>query len=99
MKLFIKIFVSGMTTMMISNEEMNDFMKMVTSLEEFGLLIKGISELIKNEAKKRKGGFLSKLWGTLGASVLRNLLTGKGTIRACENMTRAGQYFQSCLIL
>ena len=50
-----KIFGSGVTTLIISNKEMNDIMKIVKSLEEFGLLIKGISETIKNEAKKQKG--------------------------------------------
>ena len=52
-----KIFGSGITTLMISNEEMNDIMKIVKSLEESGLLIKGVSERIKNEAKEQKGGF------------------------------------------
>ena len=88
-----------MTTMMVSNEEMNDFMKMVKSLEESSLLIKGICKLIENEAKERKGGFLSMLLGTLGVSLLRNLFTCKGTIRACEDMVRAGQDFQYCFIL
>ena len=47
-----KMLGSGFTTLIISNEEMNDIMKIVKSLEEFGLLIKGISETIKNEAKE-----------------------------------------------
>ena len=96
-----RMFGSGFTTLIISNDEMNDIMKIVKSLEESGLLIKGMSELIQNEAKEQKGGFLGMLLGTLGASLLRNLLTGKGetatsqgletfragkgTIRACEN--------------
>ena len=61
---------------------MNYVMKIVKSLEETGLLIKVISKTIGNEAKEQKGGFLGKLPGTLGASFLGNLLTGKGTIRA-----------------
>ena len=61
---------------------MNYVMKIVKSLEETGLLIKVISKTIGNEAKAQKGGFLGKLLGTLGASFLGNLLTGKGTIRA-----------------
>ena len=60
-------------------------MKIVKSLEDCGLLIKSVSETIKDEAKEQKEGFLSFLLGTLGASLLGNLLTGKGTIRAGEN--------------
>ena len=56
---------------------MNDIMKIVKSLEEFGLLIKGASETVKNEAKEQRRGFLGMLLDTLGASLLRNLLTGK----------------------
>ena len=63
---------------MISNEKMNDIMKIVKSLKESGLLIKGISEGIRNGVKEQKGGFLGMLLGTLGASLLGNLLTGKG---------------------
>ena len=65
----------------ISNEEMNDIMKIVKSFEESGLLIKSVSKTIKNETKEQKGGFLSMLLGTLGASLLANLLAGKGRIR------------------
>ena len=68
-------------------------MKIVKSLEETGLLIKGVSETIKNEAKEQKGGFLVMLLGTLGASLLVNLLTGKGNIKAGEGTIRAGQDF------
>ena len=79
--------------LIISNEEMNDIMKIVKSLEESGLLIKGVSQTIKNEAKEQKGGFLGMLLGTLDASLLGNLLTGKGKIRAGEGTVRAGQDF------
>ena len=81
---------------------MGDIMKLVKSLEESGLLIKDLSETIKNEAKEQKGGFSSMLLGTLGASLLENLLTDKGviatsqgggTIRAGEGTIRAGQDF------
>ena len=72
---------------------MNDIMKIVKSLGEFGLLIKGIGETIKNEAKEQKSRFLSILLGTLGASLLGNLLTGKGVMRAGEGTIRAGQNF------
>ena len=86
------------TTLIISNEEMNHIMKIVKSLEESGLLKKGVSVLIKNEAKEQKGGFLGMLLGTLGASLLGNLLTGKGTVRAGEGIVTAGQDFQCHLI-
>ena len=65
-----KMFGSGATTLIIPNEEMNDVMKIVKSLEESGLLIKSISERIKTEAKVQKEGFLSMLLGTLGTSLL-----------------------------
>ena len=62
---------------MLSNEKMNDSMKIVKSLKEFGLLIKGISKGIRNGVKEQKEGFLGMLLGTLGARLLWNLLTGK----------------------
>ena len=68
-------------------------MKIVKSLEESGLLIKTVSETIKNEAKEQKQGFLRMLLGTLGASLLGNLVTGKGAIRAGEGTIRVGQDF------
>ena len=68
-------------------------MKIVKSLEDCGLLIKSVSETIKDEAKEQKEGFLSFLLGTLGASLLGNLLTGKGTTRAGEGIIRAGENF------
>ena len=80
------MFESGVRTFINSNEEMNDFMKMIfISLEESGLLIKGVRETIKNEAKEQKGGFPRMLLGTLGASLLGNLSAGKGTIRAGQD--------------
>ena len=68
-----KILGSGTTTLVISNEEMNDIMKIVQALEDSNILLKGVSGTIKNETKEQKGGFLSMLLGTLGASLLRNL--------------------------
>ena len=59
----------GVTTLIILKEEMDDIIKMVKSLDESSLLIKGVSKTIKNEAKEQKGGFVSKLLGTLGASL------------------------------
>ena len=97
-----KMFGSGFTTLIISNEEMNGIVKIVKSLEESGLLIKGVSETIKNESKEQKRGFSSMLLGTLGASLLGNLLRGKGaiatsqgreTIRAGEGKIRASENF------
>ena len=87
------IFGSGITALIISNEVMNDIMKIVKSLEEYGLLIKGVSKTIKNKAEKTKGRFLGMLLGTLGATLLRHLLTGKNKIRAGEGTVRAGQDF------
>ena len=60
---------------------MNDIMKIVQALEDSNILLKGVTKTIKNKTKEQKGGFLSML-GTLGASLLRNLLSGKGTVRA-----------------
>ena len=71
------MFGSGNIPLIISNEAMNDVMKIVKSLEESGLLIKGVGKTNKNEAKEQKGGFLGMLIGTLGANLLGNLLTGK----------------------
>ena len=77
-----KIHGSGTTTLIISNEEMNDIMKIVQALEDSNILLKGVTKTIKNETKEQKGGFLSMLLGTLGASLLGNILAGKGIIRA-----------------
>ena len=82
---------SETTTLIISNEEMNGIMKIVQALEHAGILLKGVTETIKNETKEQQGGFLSMLLGTLGASLSRNLLTGKGTVRAGEGTVRAGE--------
>ena len=61
---------------------MNDIMKIVQALKYSNILLKGVTKTIKNETKKQKGGFLSMLLGTLGASLLGNLLAGKGVVRA-----------------
>ena len=61
---------------------MNDVIKIVQALEDSNPLLKGVTETVKNETKEQKGGFLSMLLGTLGASLLGNLLTGKGFVRA-----------------
>ena len=85
------MFVSGAMTLRTRNEEINDIMKIIKSLEESGLLIKGISNTTKNEAKEQKGGLISILLGISGASLLGNLLAGKGTIRAGKGMIRPGK--------
>ena len=59
---------------------MEDFVKIVKSLEDSGLLLKGANETVQNEAREQKGGFISVLLGTLGASLLRNILAGKETV-------------------
>ena len=66
----------------ISTEEINDVIKIIKALENSNILLKGVTKTTKNETKEQKGGFLSMLLGTLGASVLENLLTGKGILRA-----------------
>ena len=64
---------------------MNDILKIIKALENSGILLKGVSKTIENETKEQRGGFLSMLLGTLGASLLGNLLTGgKGIVRAGE---------------
>ena len=87
-----KMFGSGFTKLIISNEEMEDIIKIVKSLKDSGLLIKGVSETIKNETEEQKG-FFSMLLGTSGASLLGKLLAGKGTIRAGEGTIRARENF------
>ena len=81
------------TTLIISNDEMDGILKIVKSLEDSGVLLKGVSETIPEEANEQKGGFLSMLLGTLGASLLGDRLSGekgKSTIRAGEGTIRAG---------
>ena len=73
---------SGNTTLIISNEEMNDIMKIIQALENSNILIKGVTKTIINKTKEQKGGFLSMFLSTLRASLLGNLLTGKGIVRA-----------------
>ena len=91
-----KILRSGNNnaTLIISNDEMDDILKIVTSLEDSGVLLKDVSETIQNEAKEQRGGFLSMLLGTFGASLLGNILSkrlsGKGVTRAGEGTSRAG---------
>ena len=91
-----KIHGSGATKgagvkLIIEQEDMNDIMKIIKALENSGSLLKEVSKEIKNETKKQKSGFLSMLLGTLGASLLDNLLTdGKGIMRAGDGIVRTG---------
>ena len=88
-----KILVSGNTTLVIWNSEMEDIIKIVKSLEDSGFLLKGVTETVQNEVKEQKEGFLSMLLDTLGASLLGNLLTGKGVYRAekGKGINRSGE--------
>ena len=67
-----KVLGSGNTTLTISNEEINDIMKIVQALEDSNILLKGVTKTIENETKEQKGGFLSMLLGTLCASLKEN---------------------------
>ena len=69
---------------------MNDIIKIIQALEDSNILLKGVTKTIKNETKEQKGGFLSMSLGTLGASLLGNLLKEKGFVRAGEGTIRAG---------
>ena len=86
------------TTLKISNHEMKDIIK-IKSLEDSGLLLKRVTETLQNVVKEQKGGFFSMLLGTLGASLLGNILASKGINRAgkarginraSEGVVRAG---------
>ena len=84
-----KIHGSGVK-LIIEEEDMNDIIKIIETLENSGILLKGVSKTIENETKEQRGGFLSMLLGTLGASLLGNLLTGgKGIVRAGDGIVRA----------
>ena len=78
--------------LIIEQEDMNDILKIIEALENSGILLKGISKKIENETKEQRGGFLGMLLGTLGASLLGNLLIGgKGMMRAGDGIVRAGE--------
>ena len=82
-----------MTILVILNEEMNVITKIVQSLEEPGLLIKSVSETIKNEAKEQKDGSLGMLFSTLRAILLGSILSGKGVKQHGKGTIRVGQNF------
>ena len=79
--------------LIIEEEDIQDIIKIIKELENSDILLKGVSKTIENEIKEQRRGFLSTLLGTLGASLLGNLLTGKGIIRAGEGkgIVRAGE--------
>ena len=91
-----KIHGSGRSTLIISNEEMNGKTKIVQALKDSNILLKGVTKTIKNETKEQKGGLLNMLVGTLEASLLGNMLAGKGIVKAGygnkegKGMLRAG---------
>ena len=84
--ILIPLVIAGITwfwnnfnkhTLIISNEEMNIIMKIVQALKDSNILLKGVTKKIENETKEQKGGFLSMLLYTMGASLLGNVLSGK----------------------
>lgn len=78
--------------LIISNEELNDFIKIVKSLEDFSLLTKGVNEAVENDAKNQKG-CLGMLAATSAFGLWGNVLGGKGVTRAGKGTIRAGQGF------
>ena len=100
-----KIHGSGVK-LIIEQEDMNDIMKIIEALENSDILLRGVSKTIENETKEQRRGFFSMLLGTLGASLLGNLLTGgKGIMRAGDGIVRAGSgrkknpYIHCCLFI
>ena len=89
MSSFFLLCFGNNTVLIISNDEIQDIAKIVKSLDDSGLLLKRVSEIIQNQAKEQKGGFLSMLLGALGASLLGNILAGKGINRAGEGIVKA----------
>ena len=86
-----KIHGSGTTTLIISNEEMNDILKITKALENSDILLEGITKTIRNETREQKGEFLNMLLVTLPSTLLESMLSGKGTVRAgCGNKQGEG---------
>ena len=85
-----KIHGSGVK-LIIEQQDMNDIMKIIKTLENSGILLKGVSKTTENETKEQRGGFLSMLLGTLETILLGNLLTGKDIMRAENGIVRAGE--------
>ena len=81
----------GATALIGSNKKIDEMIKMIKSLEEYFLLIKSVDGTIKNESKLQKSKFLGMLLGTLGASLLGNMLVGKGVMRIGQGAIRGGE--------
>ena len=91
MEVFKKKIHGAGIKLVIEKEGMNDIMKIIEDLENSSILLKGVTKTIENETKEQRVGFLGMLLGTLGASLLGNLLTGgKGIMRADDGIVRAG---------
>ena len=88
-----RIHGSGMNTLITSSKEMEDLMKIVKSIEESSLVIKGICEGSESKAKEQKDRFLGPILGAVAAALFGNLLAAKGVIQACEGTIRGGQDF------
>ena len=81
----------GATALIGSNKKVDEMIKIIKSLEEYFLLIKSVDGTIKNESKLQKSKFLGMLLGTLGASLLGNMLVGQGVIRIGQGAIRGGE--------
>ena len=92
-----KIYGCTTTTLIISNEEMNNILKIVQALEDSNILLKGITKTIENETKGQKGGFLGMLLGTLVVTLLGNMLSGKGIVRTGYRNKRRKRNIKSWL--
>ena len=86
-----KKFHGSGVQLIIEQADMKDIMKIIKALEKSGVLLLGVSKTIENETKEQRGGFLSMLLGNLGASLLGNLLTGKGIMRAGDRIVLVGE--------
>ena len=87
------------TTLIISNDDMQNLIKIVKSLEDSGILLDGITETVENEVKEQEGGFLHMFLGTLASSLLTDTLLnkkGRGVIRAGKGTIRAGCRSKKC---
>ena len=85
-----KILGFGTATLIISNEEINNILKISKTINDSNIWLTGVTTTIRNEIKEQKGIFISILLGTLGASLLGNLLSRKRTVRGREGIVRAG---------
>ena len=91
------IYGFGPTTSIISNEEMNDIMKVVQALEYFNILLKGVTKAVRNETKEQGGGFLGTLVGTLGSILVGNFLSEEEIVRAGSHNKKREINFKSWL--